>query len=185
MSSDLLAQLFSILALIFYVVSTQIDEKHRVLFWRTLYSTVYAVQYLFLGAFSGVISSVTPIIRNLVYDKQKKVSVFWIVFFSILTLVPGLFFCENLIDLLPLIHTVLCTIFIGVNNLTIFRISQVLSAPLVLIYNGTVGAWVGIGIVLIQFTSSLIGVIRFDLPRFKKYLKKQKNRKKGKTKKRR
>lgn len=181
MTEEIIAQIFGALALIAYIISTQIDDRHRVLRWRTVYSTVYALQYFFLGAYSGVLSSITPIARNIAYDKTKKrPPIFWITLFSLLTLVPGLIFCESPIDLLPLIHTVICTIFLGIDNLTIFRVSQFFAAPLVLIYNFSVSAYIGMLIVIIQFISNTVSIIRFDLPRFKKYLNKKhsvKNRK--------
>ena len=179
---EIIAQIFGILALITFVISTQIDNRHKVLIWRTVYSSVYALQYLFLGAYSGVLSSITPIARNIIYDKsQKHPPILWIIVFSLLTFVPGLFFCKSPIDLLPLIHTVICTIFLGIDNLTIFRISQFFAAPLVLIYNFSVSAYVGMLIVVIQFISNTVSIIRFDLPRFKKYLNKKHSAKKHKN----
>lgn len=180
----LIAQGFGLVALIVYVVSTQVDKRRSILLWRTVYSSVYAIQYIFLGAFSGCVSSLVPIARNLVYsryDNKKEVPMFWVVLFSALVIIAGLIFYDGPLSLLSVAHTAFCTVFIAKKDLTFFRLTQAFSSILMFIYNFSVGAYIGVIVVAVQFISMVVGIVRFDSEKIKAVLfnKKQKNKKKS------
>lgn len=184
-SSFLIAQGFGVAALLAYIISTQVDTRRSVLIWRTVYSGVYAIQYILLGAFSGCVSSLVPIVRNLAYtryDNKKEVPTYLIVIFSALVIIAGLIFYDGPLSLLSVAHTVFCTIFIAQKSLTLFRFTQAFSAILMLVYNLYVGAYVGVLLVIIQFISMVIGIIRFDSEKIKSLIFKTKKVKKTKKK---
>lgn len=170
----IVAQILGILALIAYIISTQINNRHGILIWRTVYSTLYTIQYICLGSLSGVVSSVVPVARNLVYDhyRRRKIPIFWVVIFSAITFTLGIVFYNGPISFLPIIHTILFTIFIGIGNLARFRFVSILSTILMLVYNFAIGAYSGVAVVVAQFIFTVIAAVRFDRKYYAKFLAK-------------
>lgn len=170
----IVAQILGILALIAYIISTQINNRHGILLWRTIYSALYTIQYLCLGSPSGAVSSIVPVIRNLVYDRYKKrdIPIFWIVIFSAITFILGIVFYDGPISFLPIIHTILFTIFIGIGNLARFRFVSIVSTILMLVYNFTIGAYSGVAVVITQFIFTIIAAVRFDRKIYVKFFSK-------------
>ena len=165
----ILAQFFGILALLAYVVSMQQNNCKKVLLWRSVYNVMCGIQYLILGAWSGVICSLVAIARNYVFAQYKKtIPAFHVAFFVLLNFILGLVFYDGPISLLPVIHTMICTIYLARDDLTTFRLIQAFAATFMFIYNFSVKAYAGIIVVAVQFVCTLVGIARFDQDKIKK-----------------
>ena len=175
----IVAQVFGVLALVSYVISAQVNTHRSVLIWRSLYNGFYAIQFLLLGAMSGFFASLIPVAFYIVcgkYDKKKRVPVSLVVLFSGLSLVFGLIFYEGPLSLLAVAHTIFCIVYLGKKDLTLFRFTQAFSSILMFVYNLYVGALAGIVIVIVQFVSAIVGIVRLDSKKVKNTLAKNKKK---------
>ena len=159
----ILAQIFGGFALISFVISTQMNNHKKVLLWRTIYDGFLVVQYFLLGAYTGVVTAALSAVRNFVYGKYKKdVPIFHVLIFCILNLIFGFAFYDGPISLLAVAHTIVCTIYLGRQDLTELRMIQAFASAMMFVYNLDVKAYVGLVIVVIQFISLIVGIARFD-----------------------
>ena len=60
----IIAQIIGILALIILMLSFQKNEKKLLLKYQTTSSFLYAIQYIFLGAYTGSLMNLTCMVRN-------------------------------------------------------------------------------------------------------------------------
>ena len=170
----LTAQTLGFLALGAYAVSTQMNSRRKILTWLIIYSSLSALQYILLGAWSGAASSVVPVIRNVTYRqyRTKKIPTKIIALFVILMSGLGVVFYDGPISLLPVLHTVIFTIFIGLGNLSRFRLVSILSSSLMFAYNFMVGAYIGVIMVAVQLISTIVAAVRFDRKFYQKIFRK-------------
>lgn len=164
----IVAQIFGILSLISYLISTQIDNRKKFFFWFSGTAIFSAIQYFLLGGLSGFAANIIPIFRNAVYSKYKKAPSFWVGFFCVAVILAGIFFYSGPISLLPIAETIIYTIYLSESNLTHFRLIQIFSSTFMIAYNIIIGAYTALFIIAAQVLFVFIGTIRFDSKKFKK-----------------
>ena len=83
----IIAQIIGILALIILMLSFQKNEKKLLLKYQTTSSFLYAIQYIFLGAYTGSLMNLTCMVRNFIFNKynNKKVPIYWLIIIIILS----------------------------------------------------------------------------------------------------
>ena len=160
----ILAQILGIIALVILVISFQKNEKKELLRYQIFASIFFALQYLFLNAINGFLMNVMTIIRNLIFEKQiKKVPIIYLIVIILSIMLITIMSYNGLISLLPAISVILYSIGVWQNNLKITRILEVISCILFVIYNINVLAIAGIISSLIELSSTLIAIYRFDI----------------------
>lgn len=176
----ILAQFFGLLCLIAFIINTQSNDKKTILFWRTISNAFAAIQYILLGSWSGLLINIVGSARNISYAKCNKKTCprKMVLIYTFLILLSGvvsiIIFHDGPESLLITAQSIILTVFIGQKNMMRYRMSQIFALPLVIVYNFSVGAYVGVIVCIVQIISLAVGVKRFDEKAVKRDLKKHK-----------
>lgn len=90
---DILVQGIGFIAIAMNIISVQFNKHWLIMLFKSLGSLFFSIQYLLLGAFTGMVMDLVGVIRNFVFAnnvKKGKSNKWWIVFFSIITAVSGI-----------------------------------------------------------------------------------------------
>lgn len=71
---EVFIQLTGILGIVMNIISFQCQTHKKILFYRTFNEFLFAIQYFFLGIYSGVLANLCVCLRNLIFSRcvQKK-----------------------------------------------------------------------------------------------------------------
>ncbi|MBR2328018.1 MAG: YgjV family protein [Clostridia bacterium] len=173
-----LAQAVGIVAMAFNILSYQFKKRESVIICHLFGSTLFAISFFMLGAYTGGILNAVDTVRGLVFYDKKKLkadSPVWIAVFIIIyvlsyiatfTLFSKEFTLFNaVIELLPVIGLTAMTVGYSKDNSKAIRLSGLISSPSWLIYNV---ANVAIGAIICEILSLIsiaLGIIRHDIKR--------------------
>lgn len=167
MDTFIIAQIFGLLGALSMLLSSWQKTRKRVLVLITLDSIFYFIQYLLLGALSGALSNIIGIIRTTIFMNKEKNKLLQkdITLYLIITLyiIIGIFSYDGIISMFPVIVSILYSVILWQDNIKTIRIGTVIMILSWVIYNISVGAYVGALIETILFISSLLAVIKFDI----------------------
>ena len=159
-----IAQLFGIIALIVLMMSFQKNQKDTLLKYQIFSSLLFALQYLFLNAISGCLMNLMTMVRNLIYKKfDDKIPILYLVLIIICMIILSLASYNGIISLLPTLAVILYSIALWQSNLTITRVTEVISCLLFIIYNIKVLAISGLISTFIEMFSAMIAIYKFVL----------------------
>lgn len=172
----IIAQIFGLVCLVSYILSTQTNKRKTFMKYRIVSDISSGLQYLFLGAMAGFAINIVATIRNLLISKhtRENISTRNIVLILVLTIGFGFLFYDGAVSLLVIVYSCITSIFLAQKNMTIYRVSQILSSPLIIFYNIFTGAYVGLAVAVLQVVFVSIGVHKFDHKKIQRYAKKQK-----------
>ena len=160
----IIAQVIGILALIILMLSFQKNEKKLLLKYQTISSFLYALQYTFLGAYTGSLMNLTCMARNFIFNKyNNKVPIYWLIIIVLLMITFSLITYVGIISLLPMFAVVLYSIAVWHGNLKLIRYTEVFSCCLFIVYNIKVLAITGLIATIIELIAALIAIYRFDI----------------------
>ena len=164
-----IAQIIGAVALIILMLSFQRNEKKILLKYQTISSFLYAVQYAFLGAYTGCLMNLTCMVRNYIFNKYDKnrVPIYWLIIVVILMIAFSLMTYIGIISLLPMFAVVLYSVAVWYGNLKLVRCTEVISCSLFIIYNIRVLAITGLIATVIEMMAALIAIYRFDVKKLK------------------
>ena len=155
----IVAQLFGIAAFTFNFLSTSSTNKRAILTYNALANFSNSLCYLLLGAFTGVISSVVAVIRNLVFDKyikrKKKIPFLILVIYLIVALIINIPFVKNVLDIIPIFNIIIYGIALWYGNVFILKIATTVAGVTGIIYNFIVQAYTS----MLHSISDLLGLI--------------------------
>ena len=163
-----IAQIIGFIGLIIVIISFQINNRNSLLKLQIISSFLFALQYLFLSAFTGCFMNLTCTIRNYVFFKfkDKKIPFSILLIFIIVMIALFLVSYSGPLSFLPTIAVVLFTCAVWSGNLKIIRFTEVVSCSLFIIYNIKVLAIVGLITSLIEVINALIAIYRFDIKKW-------------------
>ena len=168
----IIAQIIGISALIVLMISFQRNVKEKLLKYQMISSFLYAIQYIFLGAYTGALMNFTCMIRNYIYNKyQNKVPLYWLIIVVLIMIFLSMLTYSSLISLLPMIAVVLYSCALWYGNLKLVRITEVISCILFIIYNIKVLAITGLIATFIEMFAAIIAIYRFDISKSKEVRK--------------
>ena len=163
----IIAQIIGILALNILMLSFQKNEKKLLLKYQTISSLLYAIQYAFLGAYTGSLMNLTCMARNFIFNKyNNKVPIYWLIIIVVLMIIFSLITYIGIISLLPMFAVVLYSIAVWYGNLKLIRCTEVISCSLFIVYNIRVLAITGLIATIIELIAALIAIYRFDIKKF-------------------
>ncbi len=167
----IVAQIFGALALTILIISLQKNSKTKLLLYQSISSLLYALQYLFLNAYTGCFMNLICMIRNMIFNRysKKRPPVYWL----IITIVLMIFFSSlsytGVISFLPMIAVILYSIALWHGNLTVIRTTEIISCSLYILYNIKVLAITGLIATIIELVGAILAVYKFDISRRKKH----------------
>lgn len=190
MSPLVIAQLLSILGLVSNIASVQCKKRRAILFFQIMANLFYALQYVFLGAWSALVITLISAVECVViyYYAVKKytpeeekllrrgangeirmpLSVLIVTMVAVIAAGMWTFFTADKMDPLALFPTVITTAYtwaIWQPNLTIFRAIMAAIPAGWFCYNLHVKAYVAVVTSVFEFASAAEAFVRLDLLR--------------------
>lgn len=90
---DILVQGIGFVGILFMTISVQFNTHAKIMLFKSLGTLMFVIQYLFLGAYTGMILDFIGIIRNFIFAdnvKKGKNNKPWVIGFIIFTVVVGI-----------------------------------------------------------------------------------------------
>lgn len=161
----IIAQVMGVLALVFLVYSFQNDNKKTLLKFQVGSSFLYAMQYLFLGAFTGCLMNMMCMIRNYLFGRDEDIDITlrWLLIILGGMSLLAMFTYDGFISLLPFFAVFSFTISLWIGNLRLIRIVEAVAAILFIVYSIFVYAITGIFAYLFELSTVLFAIYRFDI----------------------
>ena len=162
----IITQLVGVFGIIASVISFQCKKHKSILFFRSLNEFIFAVQYLLLGAYTGMAMNLIGCVRNFIFTNQiskGKRTILSTIAFCILFTFFGIFTWQGKKSVLIIIAKILSTLAYGNKNTTIVRAILFVTCTSWLIYNCMVFSIAGVLNEAFTLISLIIGVIRLDI----------------------
>lgn len=153
------------IAIILFLCSYQFKDKRKLLIIQSVATGMNCLQFMFLGAYSGLTINVIAIIRNLIYsfrDKNKLCGAKWMPYaIAALMTVITAFAWDGWFSAFIIVGIAFNTVALGVFDSQRIRWSILVSCPLILLYDVFTGAWTGVLNEAISIASSIVGIVRY------------------------
>lgn len=186
---DFIVQAIGFIAIAFNLIAVQFNTHGKIIAFKTLGSTCFFIQYLLLGAYTGMIMDLVGSTRNIVFAvnvKKGKSNKLAIILFSILTVVLGVLsivltwdvskirwsndvkiatILMVAVSIVSIIAKLLTTVAYGIKNPHIIRMINLPSCSLWIIYNLVVFSLAGIVNEIMSICSVVIAEIRYRKPK--------------------
>lgn len=173
----IIAQIMGIIANILFAISPQQKTKKKVIFFQMLSSIAFSIQYLLLGAYSGIAATLLSMVINLIfwmYSKEdKKIPFYWLGLYIIANIVAGIFTYTDIFSIFPIIISILYIYGIWQENLKVNRIIIFFGSIGWIIYNLMVGAYASSIGNAVSLVSATIAIWRLDIRKNKKSRRKK------------
>ena len=160
---ELISNLIGIIGIAFLVISMIFKKKTWILVFTTLYNVILAISYILLGHYIGCILLGISTIRGIVYFlyayKNKKVPIFFLIFFEIAYIVTCIFLWEKWYDAFVLVNSIFVTYTTWQDDMIVYKISAVISMFLWIAYDICTGAYIYIISEVLFGMTALISVI--------------------------
>lgn len=163
--SELAIQAIGFVGVAFFIASYQIKSNKALFLCQMIGCGIFCVQFFIMGAYTGAVSLIINIIRNLLLVKRKEWK--WVdrkstmlVILALLTAMT-IYTWDGIISLLPFIMVAVTTVGYWTNNAQKIRLSQFIGSPCVLLYDVLIRSWGGVLNETITLLSIIISVIRF------------------------
>lgn len=161
-----MVQAIGFLGVLFFFLSFQMKTNKSLFVMQTLGCLTFSAQFILLGAFSGCLSLLINVVRNLILTRYNSCKLVrwkgWIAVFSVLSVLVALFTWNGWESILPVAGTVAGTIAYWTNNAKKIRLANLMViSPCMLLYDVLVKSWGGVLNESILILSILISVGRF------------------------
>lgn len=161
------AQIMGIIANILFAISPQQKSKNKVIFFQMLSSIAFSIQYLLLGAYSGIAATILSMVITLIfwmYSKQnKKIPFYWLGLYITANIIAGIFTYTDIFSVFPIIISISYIYGIWQENLRVNRIIIFFGSIGWIIYNFIVGAYASSIGNAVSLFSATIAIWRLDI----------------------
>lgn len=163
----ILAQILAVVAFGLDTLAMQCKKKSGILIMGMASNMTYALEYGFLGAWTGAISLLIGTVRNITYfifdKKGLKPNKIVLMIFIFLLVGAGIYTWENATSLLPMIALIVWTIASWQDNPKWMRVAEIIICIMWIIYDLFVRAYIGCLTEFIILSSATIGMFRHDM----------------------
>ncbi len=167
--SSTLIQIIGFVGLLFFVLSFQQKNRKMILFLMVIGQGIFLLHFVLLGAWTAVGMNVVGMVRSMVFwareDKKWANWRFWPVVFIFLFIGAGILADESWLGTLPVIAMSIETTGLWLKNLKRLRMINLFPHPFWFTYNYLMGSWAGVVCEIFVFSSVVVAIIRYDLPR--------------------
>ena len=161
----LISQIVGFCAFIIFVISLQQVSKKKILFLQIFSFGMYALEYLIINAYSGMLIFIINIIRSIIFYKisDNMSNNKWIfTIFIIISIVCGKIVYKNIFDILPIIASILTVIFTWQSSTKVLRLGQISICICWIIYDIFVSLYMGIFTELLIIFSTIFALLRLN-----------------------
>ena len=139
-AQPLLGQLLGVLAMVFSILTWQMNTHKKMMGMQILCAGLFAAHYVLIGAYTGAVINGVAVIRNVVfYHREKKCfsGMGWVYLFAALMAVGGIVsgYREGWIAVFMIVGMVINTLSLSCTDPQRVRKVILFSSPLMLIYN--------------------------------------------------
>ena len=167
---DFVIQAIGFLGLALSIAAFQFKKHRGIVLCKMASELVFAIQYIFLGAWTAAILDGISIIRNSLYTsfvKKGRSTTPVIVGFCLFVVATGIATFDGWLSLLPIGAKLLTTVSYGMKNERLLRFITLPSCVMWSIYNLYVGSLGGALGDTLTMISLLIGIYKFDIKKEK------------------
>lgn len=135
---NIAAQIIGFLAMFFSVFSFQMNKHKHIMIMQILATSLFGLQYLMLGAYTGMAVDAVATIRGIVFfnkDKKWAQSRLWIAVFACMFIISGILAWQGTASILVTLAMVLNTFSFSFTKPKLVRSTILISSPLMLIYD--------------------------------------------------
>lgn len=158
-------QCIGFIGVLLFVISYQIKANKGLFVCQMLGCLMFCIQFFLMGAYTGAISLIINIIRNILlikskdwkWAKSKIVLAIILIAFIVSTIVTW----NGPISLLPFASIAVTTLGYWTNNALKIRLSQMIGSPCYLVYDVLVQSWGGVVSESIAIISIIVSICRF------------------------
>ena len=177
MSKQLIAQIIAIIIIISNILCNQSTKKKNVLSFNAFGNMLSALQYVLLGAYTGCISCLVAVIRNLVFAsyKDKKIPLYVLLVYWVIAIGLNIPFYKGWISIIPVFNICLYGYAIWQSNMKFQKKATILIGGLGIVFDFTNKAYVTVLNELVDIISCYVGYIKIK--------KEEKNKRKRRKKK--
>ncbi|MBQ9792042.1 MAG: YgjV family protein [Clostridia bacterium] len=159
-----IAQIFGFIGLILLVVSYQVKLRRKLITLQICANLFYGVQYLLLGATSGLMIMAVATLRCFVFNlyviKEKDVPLFQLIIFLILPVTLAPLIVTDVVTALPILVACIFTYALWQKNMYVTYVCAIIVCVIWSIYMFVVGAYISIIANVIEIIGSIVGIIR-------------------------
>ena len=161
-----ITQSFGIISTAFFLFSYQVKSNKSLYLMQAAGCGTFAIQYLLLGAYSGCLSQVFVIVRNLLLSKYNQWawvrSRAWVPVFIIIALIITRLTWNGPLSLIPLLVMISGTIGLWTNNAGLIRlVGLTFISPPWIVYDCVIGAYSAIINEVLVIVFVLYSIYRF------------------------
>lgn len=159
-----ISQILVIFAMLSLGMTYLTKNKKLIVILGIIYSALYGIQYLLLGAITGFAMNIVNIIRNIwfyinsVKKKQNNICILIILF--ILIIAFGIISYKDIFSILPILASSIYTYSIWQDNIKLYRYLAIPMSLCWITYNIYSNSLFAIIAELILFTIEIIGIIK-------------------------
>jgi len=148
----ILAQIFRVISSFFGIMADKASDSKKVLLYNGIYNFFSALQYFFLFAFSGAISSIVAIGRNVIFYKfPKKVPIYILIIYFVVIVALNIPAFDGLISFIPVLLVVMYTTALYIGNIYGIKYTVLVICVLESFYDYYCKAYIGIGVCILDF----------------------------------
>ena len=146
-----LAQVFKIISAFFGIAADKSSNRKKIYLYNAISNFFSGVQYYFLNAIAGAISSFVAIFRNVIFYKyQKKVPLYVLILFLIGLILINCGSYVNYLSIIPVSLVVLYTVALYINKVRIIKYVVIITCLLEIVYDVYYLAYAGIVVCVID-----------------------------------
>ena len=151
-----------------YIVSYQCRKRKWILFLGALSRTLFILQYILLGAFSGAVLDLIAILAALLAEKKerptvKKLFIPIIIFTHAAILVASVLLYQSWYDIFVLLAATFCVAALWFSKERLIRAVSLCSSPCWLVYNLSSKAYFSAVSDTFAILSLLLAIFRYDI----------------------
>lgn len=169
---NLIIQGLGAIGIIASIISFQCKNHKKILLFRTLNEFFFGIQFLLLGAYTGMAMNFVGCVRNVIFSNRvenKKSTRVPVVIFCMMFVAFGILTWQGKRSILVIAAKLLSTIAYGNKNETVVRTIIFIASTCWLIYNAMAGSVAGILCESFSLGSLIIGIMKYDIiPKVKK-----------------
>lgn len=161
----ILSLVFGMFAIMFWLFSVQKKEKKDILSFQLIANILYAMQYIFLGAFSAASMNITSALRcgtfYMYESKKEEIPRYLLIIFILIILICGFLTYNGFLSLIPIIITIFYTYSAWKKNTNWIRYVFIFAALVWIYYNLSTGAYISVVGNILEIISGVISLVRF------------------------
>ena len=157
--SYIISQVLVVVYYIIYISTYHLKDNNKILKFGIIATIISAISYIFLNAYTGIAMCIVAIIRNLLFTKNKK-NTRNLIIIIILTILSSILTFDSYFCLFNIVATIIYTYALWQKNTKIYKLLGIIVNGLMIIYNVYIKSILGIILMAISFTNSIIGYLR-------------------------